>query len=383
MRERLLRFATPVHVWNMETALPLFDNDALIADILKWKEVSDGETRSNRNGVWHSLNAVGRPAFKPLVQEIFRFFGHIFQKEGYREGSVVRIEEMWANVVPPGGYHTQHTHGGCLWSGIYYAQVPEGSGKLFLRDPRVQMDFWAPKVANQPAETDSFVKIKPKVGRMVAFPSWVSHRVDAGTNEESRIAVSFNISQVKAKKEKAKDPKVPVCVAVPKVLDKDDITKLYSQLSMERDFKQGMTGSGMNPDIRQSSIIFLDHARDEKWRWLFEKIEAHAVIVNREVYKVGISQTEPMQVSRYLAGDKYNMHTDSGRFPGGQKRTMSCVVSLRMPQEGGGIGFERRSDGPVVQEPGDAVFFRADERHTALEVQQGCRESLTVWFSHE
>ena len=194
--QRQLRFATPIYVRDINP--DDIANDALITDILEWKATSRGEVRSNRNGVWHSLEAIGRKPFKPLIHALFDFYGDVFKGEGYADRSVVRIDDMWANVVPRGGYHTQHIHGGCLWSGVYYARAPVGSGKLILRDPRIQTDFWTPRHHDDrwPIEVAPVIKIKPKTGRMVAFPAWLSHRVDAGDHDEPRIAVSFNVSQV-------------------------------------------------------------------------------------------------------------------------------------------------------------------------------------------
>ena len=375
--ERRSCFVTPVYVRDLDPEV--IDNDAFAEDILKWKGESDGIVRSNRNGVWHSENSIGRPAFTPLVKEVFRLGSDIFDREGYVKDRQVRIDEMWANVAPRGGYHAQHIHGGCLWSGVYYVKAPENSGELKLRDPRVQVDFWPQKFRHQLKDTISIVKISPKPGRLVMFPSWLSHSVDECEQEGERISVSFNVSHVRGekKKEKPKDDK-PVYVEVPGVLTQLDVTRLYSSIAT-REFERGET-TGKNSNKRNNQVMFLDHRKDPH-QWIYEKVREHAEIVAKEVYGIDIGgEGEFMQMTRYCPGEKYDEHQDGGSV--NAKRAISCVIHLKNSERGGGLKIKRAPRDPIMNSPGDAVFFRSDEVHQALEVEEGVRDVLVVWFHH-
>ena len=37
--------------------------------------------------------------------------------------------QAWLNVSPPGGFHRRHEHGGALFSGALYCQVPEAAAR--------------------------------------------------------------------------------------------------------------------------------------------------------------------------------------------------------------------------------------------------------------
>ena len=94
-------------------------NARLRAIILeKEKEDAAGVSKSVRGG-WHS----GEDLFNWPYPEIKQFSTNITSglpadsfegRAGYN---------AWANVLRDGGYNKPHTHPGCTWSGVYYADV--------------------------------------------------------------------------------------------------------------------------------------------------------------------------------------------------------------------------------------------------------------------
>ena len=113
---------------------------------------------------------------------------------------------MWSIINPPGSSNRAHVHPGCLWSGVYYIQAPEGAGNIEFIEPRT------PHLMNQPKyqpkskrgkENWTKVRFEPTAGRMLVFPSWLYHAVDPNVAKEAgrkahRIIVSFNLNQVRA-----------------------------------------------------------------------------------------------------------------------------------------------------------------------------------------
>ena len=194
--ENLNLFATPVYVSGSQ-----FDNAALIADVLEWRQADPaGMPRSNGGNSWHSqINAFERKPFRPLSRAILEAATEIFRAHDYPGKCRARLDSMWVNLHERGGYNNVHGHGGSLWSGVYHVTAPAGSGKLVLMDPRAQAHV-VQAVGKNFARGDR-CDIAAQAGQMVVFPGWLGHYVEPHKADEPRISVSFNIHQVFPKAE--------------------------------------------------------------------------------------------------------------------------------------------------------------------------------------
>ena len=119
-------------------------------------------------------------------------------------------------------------------------------------------------------------------------------------------------------------------------------------------------------------------SRTSEWRWVYDLLFVAASIAN--VWGLDITGDSPddVQFARYGVGGKYDWHLDRDETVRA-KRTLSMVVLLQHPEEGG--GFELKRGGVVPLEPGDACVFPSREYHRALPVVSGIRETLTLWLA--
>ena len=148
--------------------------------------------RSVRMG-WNSVDKkiLEQPVFQELGAAIRDGCRSAFEQMGTPNLSFVL--ESWVNMHDRGGFNFAHIHDGCLLSGAFYLQVPEGSGPLVLRDPR-------PGVVNSRlkgpgANGHNDVQLRPETGLLVMFPSWLEHFVEPHGSDTPRIAISFNALQ--------------------------------------------------------------------------------------------------------------------------------------------------------------------------------------------
>lgn len=103
------------------------------------------------------------------------------------------LEDLWINILPEGGIHTAHIHPHSVISGTTYVAMPEGTSALKLEDPRHAMMMAAPpRAADAPEDQKGFVYVKPKVGDLLLWESWLRHEVPMNMAEDDRISVSFN-----------------------------------------------------------------------------------------------------------------------------------------------------------------------------------------------
>lgn len=97
----------------------------------------------------------------------------------------------WAVVYRSGGFHTIHAHHDAAWSGVYYVHtdnVEDPGGELELFDPRSIM------LARHAEQEPTPLTVDPAPGLLVAFPSWLLHRVTPVHRAGLRICVAFNVS---------------------------------------------------------------------------------------------------------------------------------------------------------------------------------------------
>lgn len=108
----------------------------------------------------------------------------------------LKLEDIWINILPPGGIHTGHIHPHSVISGTTYVALPEGSAAIKYEDPRLAMMMAAPpRKPDAREEMRQFIYVKPEVGDVLLWESWLRHEVPMNEAEEdNRISVSFNYS---------------------------------------------------------------------------------------------------------------------------------------------------------------------------------------------
>ncbi|AUC53138.1 MAG: 2OG-Fe(II) oxygenase family protein [Sagittula sp.] len=135
------------------------------------------------------------PIFADLVKVIDRHVAAFVADLDFDLGDKeIVLEDIWINILPPGGTHSSHIHPHSVISGTTYVAMPEGASALKLEDPRLQMMMAAPARKKDARETlKPFIYVQPAVGDIVLWESWLRHEVPMNMAEEDeRISVSFN-----------------------------------------------------------------------------------------------------------------------------------------------------------------------------------------------
>ncbi len=105
----------------------------------------------------------------------------------------LKLEDIWINILPQGGTHASHIHPHSVISGTTYVAMPEGASALKLEDPRLPMMMAAPpRHRAAPEDLRSFVYVRPRVGEVLLWESWLRHEVPMNMADDERISVSFN-----------------------------------------------------------------------------------------------------------------------------------------------------------------------------------------------
>jgi uncharacterized protein (TIGR02466 family) len=108
-------------------------------------------------------------------------------------GKQIKLDSIWINILPEGGFHTSHIHPHSVISGTTYISVPEGASAIKFEDPRHSMMMAAPtREPNAREELKSYISVTPEEGEVLLWESWLRHEVPMNMSEEERISVSFN-----------------------------------------------------------------------------------------------------------------------------------------------------------------------------------------------
>ena len=134
------------------------------------------------------------PIFADIVKQLDRHVAAFADDlEFDLGGGKLVLEDLWINILPEGGIHTAHIHPHSVVSGTTYVKLPEGTSAIKYEDPRLQMMMAAPpKKKDAREENRQFVYVRPEVGDVLLWESWLRHEVPMNMAEDERISVSFN-----------------------------------------------------------------------------------------------------------------------------------------------------------------------------------------------
>jgi len=103
----------------------------------------------------------------------------------------------WININKPGDYNIKHSHPTNDLSGVLWIKCSENCGNIEFENPSGFQTY---------REIDSYIDdfkdrnniypayfFPPIEGRVLVFPSYLSHQVQENKSDEDRISVSFNI----------------------------------------------------------------------------------------------------------------------------------------------------------------------------------------------
>ena len=134
------------------------------------------------------------PIFGDLEKALDKHVAAFCKDQHFDLGSKkLKCDSLWINILPEGGSHASHIHPHSVISGTTYVAMPDGTSALKLEDPRLPMMMTAPlRDKKAPEALRQFIYIKPAVGEVLLWESWLRHEVPMNMAEEERVSISFN-----------------------------------------------------------------------------------------------------------------------------------------------------------------------------------------------
>ena len=177
-------------------------NPELLAAIAGWRREDPGLASSNRLG-WHSSRGLfrrGEAPFQVLQHQIRSALANGVRRY-WRDFDPARFGmacEGWVNVNGQGAFNTPHEHAAFHLSGCYYVSVPsesadDSSGALEFINPA---GAGAAAFPNGAPLVEPKMRLRPRAGMMVIFPSHVLHWVYPNQDAADRVSIAFNMRVV-------------------------------------------------------------------------------------------------------------------------------------------------------------------------------------------
>ncbi|MFY0622420.1 MAG: hypothetical protein JXQ89_12050 [Pelagimonas sp.] len=195
-------FATRLYHAHLSEHGPTIDTDELLASCYSIAEDDEaGQEWCETEGYpgytsYASLTDLPWrfPIFKDLVDALDKHVAAFVEELDFDlGGKELKLEDIWINILPEGGTHSSHIHPHSVISGTTYVAVPDGAGALKLEDPRLPMMMTAPPRKKSVREDlAAFHYVRPEVGDVALWESWLRHEVPMNMSEDDRLSVSFN-----------------------------------------------------------------------------------------------------------------------------------------------------------------------------------------------
>lgn len=122
----------------------------------------------------------------PITPEVQKLENEVHQRLQHLTGRDYTLNDTWAvnlehnqSVIAHSHHSNLHAHPEEFYSVTYYPQVPEGSAELIFN-----IDYCA--------TMSGTVSVKPEVGTVVIFNSFLQHMTSRHKSHESRLVVSMN-----------------------------------------------------------------------------------------------------------------------------------------------------------------------------------------------
>ncbi len=148
--------------------------------------------KSNQGGYQSPDQFYLEESFAPYLNRISEHLSSTIEEYTRDDRSCLHLDDlklsnMWFNFNYENCYNVQHTHPGCVLSGVLWIQIPEEQPIVFnCFDEFTRASY--EKYTNE--------SLVPKEGQLLLFPAHLPHRVDINRNKNTRISMSFNIIRI-------------------------------------------------------------------------------------------------------------------------------------------------------------------------------------------
>lgn len=182
-------FSTPLVYDNIN-----IDNDLLETYCYRLKEISNAPIKA---GGWQSgMLDLTDIALRELLTQVQLLMQTVEKVLNIDDRVKLKIENGWVNINSPSNdqlaNNYYHSHPQFFFSFVYYLKAEEGN--LILINPSNILEYAVPDQVFSSFNNfnSSRAAVTPVKGKLIGFPSWVTHFAQPNTGTSDRISLAFN-----------------------------------------------------------------------------------------------------------------------------------------------------------------------------------------------
>jgi uncharacterized protein (TIGR02466 family) len=153
---------------------------------------SGGETRDISH-ISHEKELLEYPTLLHLKNKIQQEF-YTFKHQVMRYKNKFEIVRSWIAKSEPGQSSSFHNHNNCMWSGVYYIDVPQKSGGITFENFDVQR--FQLQVLDYNENNSEKITLIPETDTVIFFPSEVYHKIETNESNMTRYSIAFNLMPI-------------------------------------------------------------------------------------------------------------------------------------------------------------------------------------------
>ena len=132
----------------------------------------------------------GKP-LKKLENFFIEHVNHYFDEIIHSSSNIKPyITLSWLNYTKENEYHHAHEHENSMVSGVFYVSADESDSIRFYKSGYQQIK---PSIKEYNLWNSTSWYVSARTGKLILFPSWLSHSVDHKKSDNLRISLAFNI----------------------------------------------------------------------------------------------------------------------------------------------------------------------------------------------
>jgi uncharacterized protein (TIGR02466 family) len=129
--------------------------------------------------------------FKKLKEFVTSSVNEYFQKTICpKENVELYVTQSWVNYTEKGQFHHKHAHPNSFISGVLYLNADVTKDKIYFYKEQYQQLNVEPKEWNITNSTSWWFEVG--TGKLILFPSSLTHMVQTIDHDETRISLAFN-----------------------------------------------------------------------------------------------------------------------------------------------------------------------------------------------
>ena len=177
-------FPTPIYFSHLKRSLTKEEKKLVIQS--KKKKVRNVGNFSSKD---HYI--LEKKPFKKLKKELFLRVEHFFYNVLCYKNSKPYITQSWLNYTETNQHHHAHEHPNSIISGVFYIDADNENDLILFKNTSYKQLHINIKDFNKWNSTSWWYPVE--TGKIVLFPSYLTHQVTSKKGNNTRISLSFNI----------------------------------------------------------------------------------------------------------------------------------------------------------------------------------------------